>query len=160
MGAKKHLGDDCSGLAEPVTRILSEQSPTKLYVFAASKPGRASKAVAELLDLVLLSGCPPKRVLSNRSGTVLAVELTRECANMLVKLVKSRGVEELASLKLCKGPYTSQQELLAAAGQNSFRVNFRESSQAFASLRGGPRSSRLSAEIFGDVALLCFERLV
>lgn len=140
---------------------MSEQSPPGLYVFATSKPGRAKKALAELLDLVVLSGCPSTNTIINSSRTVFAVGLTHECVKALRRLIKSRGVEELASVKLCTGPYTSAEELLRAVGESGFSVNFRERSEVFSSLMGkGRRNSALSAEVFRDMALVCAERLI
>lgn len=141
-------------------RILSEQSPPELYVFATSKPGRSKKAIAELLDLVILSGCPPGHLVSNASETAFAVKLTPSCADRLARLVKSRGLEELAAVKLCSGPYTSMDQLLLVLGENRFSVNFREDSRVFGGLeRKALRTAEISVEVFGDSAFICYKKL-
>jgi len=140
--------------------ILSEQSPQRLYVFATSKPGKSKKAAAELLDLVILSGCASSTVISNAEKTAFAAELTEKCLLKLKSLVKSRGVEELATIKLCSGPYNSMDGLLRVAGKTPFRVFFREKTDAFKVLGSMSHRSDISVEVFDGFALLCTEKLL
>ncbi|PSN93551.1 hypothetical protein B9Q09_05655 [Candidatus Marsarchaeota G2 archaeon ECH_B_SAG-C16] len=154
-------GDDCSGLADLVMRILSERSPPNMFILATSKPGRSHKAVVEFLDLVILSGCGGSTPLSNRSHTAFVVGLTAECVKNLKSLVRSRGVEEIGSLKLCSGPYKEAEEVYSAIGDNSFSINFRERSKGFEQLKAkSNRRAKISVEVFGELAFICWEKWI
>ncbi len=130
-----------------------------MCVLATSKPGRSHKALVEFLDLVILSGCGVPTPLSNSSHTAFVVGLTSECVKNLRSLVRSRGVEEIGSLKLCSGPYKAAEEVYSAIGDNSFSINFRERSRSFEQLKAKSNSrAKISVEVFGEQAFICWEK--
>ncbi|MEM0119951.1 MAG: hypothetical protein QW514_02930 [Thermoprotei archaeon] len=140
---------------------MSEQSPNNVYALATSKPGASHKAMVEFFDLVILSGCAVSTKLSNSSNTAFAAELSHGCVKNLKTLVKSRGVEEIASLKICTGPYTTIEQLTSAIGNNVFSVHFRERVKGFEELKQkSVRRAKLSVEVFGELAFICWEKLV
>ncbi len=133
-----------------------------MYLLATSKAGRSKKAEAEFLDLLILSGCGSTISFSNTTHTAFAAKINDEdCIRKLVVLLKSRGVDEIAAIKVCKGPYMNPEELLRETAGAAFTVNFRDKSPRFKSLaQTGSHGATVSVEVFGDWCLICLKRLV